>query len=124
MFRVTSTLQPRTRWIVLRRPSKALLGCLFALFAALCVPSCTALILVYGNFQRGQHLLFQRGGRSATHLSGTHQLASRVIEFNNQMWDSIKVKMGYIRQALPSPSGMPAYETVNWTSPAALSTTF
>ena len=88
--------------------------------------SCKALVLVYDNFQRGQHLLYQRGGHSSTFLSGTHQLAAKVNEFENQTWDNDdgKVAMTYVNQVKPSPSGMPRWEDIDITSPEALSAEF
>jgi len=86
-------------------------------------------MMVFDNHQTGQQLQGQRGGHSSSFLKGTTELANKMNKFNDTSWDLFKVELTYDRsQALPSPLGMPHFETINvaqaqtifancWTSP-------
>ena len=90
----------------------------------LLLSSCTALILVYDNFQRGQHLTEQREGKSSNYLKGTHQLANTVNEYTDTTHDESRVEMKYVNQPFPSPPGLPAFETVTLDSPVEVKQQF
>jgi len=82
----------------------------------------TAVItIVYDNYQRGQHLKYQREGSSSGYVKGTHQLANKVRLWKGTEYDTKFVEMDYVNQAIPSLPGLPAFENVNITSPLAVS---
>jgi hypothetical protein len=71
-------------------------------------------LMVRDNFQRGQELRDQRGGRSSKFLIGTVEAAHRVIPFHHFQWDGRNIIMRYDReQSRPSPFGMRAYESLD-----------
>jgi hypothetical protein len=81
-------------------------------------------LMVWDNFQRGQELREQRGGRSSKFLIGTIEAAHRVIPFVNRFgfpnrkWDDRNMMMMYDREQLrPSPLGMRSYELIDADSP-------
>ena len=81
-------------------------------------------LMVWDNFQRGQELREQRGGRSSKFLIGTVEAAHRVIPlvnrfgFPNRKWDDRNMMMMYDREQLrPSPLGMRSYELIDADSP-------
>jgi hypothetical protein len=70
--------------------------------------------MVWDNFQRGQELRDQCGGRSSKFLIGTVEAAHRVIPFHCFQWDDHNIIMRYDReQSCPSPFGMRAYESLD-----------
>jgi hypothetical protein len=79
---------------------------------------------VYGlmgldNFQHGNQLSDQRGGRSSKFLIGTTKAAHCVFLFLDFQWDQCKTEMMYCQQQIiPSPLGMQSYETNNMTLPS------
>jgi hypothetical protein len=80
--------------------------------------------MVWDNFQRGQELCDQHGGRSSKFLIGTVEAAHRVIPFLNKFglpndkWNNCNMLMSYDRtQSRPSPLGMQSYESINPNSP-------
>jgi hypothetical protein len=81
-------------------------------------------LMVWDNFQRGQELCDQHGGRSSKFLMGTVEAAHRVIPFLNRFglpndkWNDRNMLMSYDRaQSRPSPLGMRSYELINPNSP-------
>ena len=80
--------------------------------------SCRALLFAYDNYQRGVTLQHQRGEHSSAYFKGTHQVAHKVNEFSDQSFDSSFVTFTQFDQAIPSPWGMPAFETVDLLHPA------
>jgi hypothetical protein len=70
-------------------------------------------LMVWDNFQQGQKLREQRGGRSSKFLIGTVEAAHRVVPFlnrfgfSNEKWNNRNMLMTYDRtQSRPSPLGM------------------
>ena len=72
---------------------------------------CVAVALCYDNFQRGVSLKNQRGEHSSAFFKGTHQCAHNIVEFDDDTFDGIYPEFTQIDQAIPSPWGMPAFET-------------
>jgi hypothetical protein len=69
-------------------------------------------LMAWGNFQRGQELRDQHGGRSSKFLIGMVEAAHRVIPFHHFQWDDCNIIMQYDReQSRPSPFGMRAYKS-------------
>ena len=77
-----------------------------------------AVLICYNNFQRVFSLENQRGGRSSAYFCGTHQVAHKIIPFQDDTFDAMYVSVTYIDQAVSSPWGMPAYEEFDPSSPA------
>ena len=75
-----------------------------------------ALVLCYDNFQRGLTLQHQRGKHSSAFFNGTHQCAHKVVPFNNTTFDLFFPEFTQLNQDIPSPWGMPAFETINKSS--------
>jgi hypothetical protein len=70
-------------------------------------------LMVLDNFQRGNQLRHQRGGRSNKFLIGTTEAAHRVIPFLNLSWDCRHVHLTYDKnQIIPAPLGMRSYESI------------
>ena len=70
-------------------------------------------LMVWDNFQQGQELREQHGGRSSKFLIGTVKAAHHVIPFlnkfglPNEKWNDRNMLMSYDRtQSHPSPLGM------------------
>ncbi len=75
--------------------------------------------MVLDNFQRGNQLWDQRGGKSSKFLIGTTEAAHRVFPFLDFCWDHRKIEMTYGKeQILPSPLGMQLYDTIDITLPS------
>ena len=71
-------------------------------------------LMVLDNFQHGNKLRDQRGGRSNKFLIGTTEAAHRVIPFLFFSWDDQFIELNYDKhQIVPSPLGMCAYETIS-----------
>ena len=75
--------------------------------------SCQSGLMVWDNFQQGQELCGQHGGRLSKFLIGTVEAAHRVIPFlnkfglPNEKWNDRNMLMSYDRtQSHPSPLGM------------------
>jgi hypothetical protein len=76
-------------------------------------------LMVLDNFQHGNQLRDQRGGKSNKFLIGTTEAAHRVFPFLDFCWDHRKIEMTYSKeQIVPSPLGMRLYETIDITSPS------
>ena len=82
--------------------------------------SCQSGLFVWDNFQRGQELCEQCGGRSSKFLIGTVEAVHRVIPFlnkfgvSNEKWNDCNMLMTYDRsQSRPSPLGMRSYKLIN-----------
>ncbi len=71
-------------------------------------------LMVMDNFQRGNQLRHQRGGRSNKFLIGTTEDAHRVIPFLNFSWDCRHVHDK--NQIVPAPLGMRSYESISFES--------
>ena len=76
--------------------------------------------MVWDNFQWGQELRKQRGGRSSKFLIGTVEAAHCVIPFlnrfglPNEKWNDRNMLMTYDRsQSHPSPLGMRSYKLID-----------
>ena len=76
--------------------------------------------MVWDNFQQGQELCDQRGGRSSKFLIGTVEAAHCVMPFLNKFglpndkWNDRNMLMSYDRtQSRPSPLGMRSYKSIN-----------
>ncbi len=79
-------------------------------------------LMVFGNFQQGNHLREQWGGKSSKFLIGTTEATHRVNPFLNFTWDHWKIELTYtLDQIVPSPLGMQLYETMDL-MPATLGT--
>ena len=74
---------------------------------------CSSLIITFDNVQRGLALENQRGGQSSSFFKGTNQVAHKVIVFNDTSYNSQHVELTYHDQVIPSPQGMPLFETVD-----------
>ena len=82
----------------------------------------SSLILVYDNYQIGQHRKFQSGGSSSRFLNGTHRLAVEFRPFDNKSFDDLRVELTYDgTQPLASPVGMPKLEVVDIKDPEEVS---
>ncbi len=76
-------------------------------------------LMVLDNFQHGDQLREQCGGRSRKFIIGTTEAAHRVFPFLDSWWDHCKIEMSYSKeQVIPSPLGMRLYETLDLTSPS------
>lgn len=74
-------------------------------------------LMVMDNFQRGNQLRHQRGGRSNKFLIGTTEAAHRVVPFLNFSWDCHNVDLAYNKdQIVPAPLGMRSYECISFAS--------
>ena len=72
-------------------------------------------LMVLDNFQQGNQLRAQRGGRSGKFLIGTMEAAHREKSFLNLTRDYMRVEIRYCQhQVIPSPLGMRLYETIDW----------
>ena len=77
-------------------------------------------LMVWDNFQRGQKLSEQCGGRSSKFLIGIVEAAHRVVPFldrfgfSNEKWNDCNMLMTYDRTWLhPSPLSMQSYESID-----------
>jgi len=72
------------------------------------------------NFQWGQQLREQRGGKSSKFLIGTTEAAHRVFPFFNFEWDHAqRIDMSFTKkQIIPLPLGMRSYEAIDFSSPS------
>ena len=71
-------------------------------------------LMVWDNFQRGNEIQDQRGGRSSEFLIGTVQAAHCVVPFVDIRWNDRNVFMRYDHlQSRPSPLGMRRYESLD-----------
>jgi hypothetical protein len=77
-------------------------------------------LMVWDNFQRGQELREQRGGRSSKFLIGMVEAAHRVLPFVNRFgfpnrkWDDRNMMMMYDReQSCPSPLGKRSHQSID-----------
>lgn len=76
-------------------------------------------LMVLDNFQWGQQLREQRGGKSSKLLIGTTEAAHRVFSYLNFEWDAHKIGMTFTKkQVIPSPHHMRTYEMINFSSPS------
>ncbi len=74
-------------------------------------------LMVLDNFQCGNQLHDQCGGRSNKFLIGTTKAAHRIIPFLNFSWDDRYIELSYDKdQIVPSPLGMRSYETISFES--------
>ncbi len=83
-----------------------------------CLSSYKCLILVFDNYQRGQHLRFQREKHSSSFLKGTTQVALQGWEWIDDTWDELyKTKFETITYSnelvIPSAPYMPRLEEYN-----------
>ncbi len=73
--------------------------------------------MVWDNFQRGQELRDQRGGRSNEYLIGTVEAAHHMVSFLQFQSDDCNIMMTYDwHQRHPLPLGMRAYEACDHSS--------
>ena len=70
-----------------------------------------AITFVIDNYGETVKLLHQRGERSATRLSGTHEMAIKVNQYTKTKHDHVKCEVMYVTdQNYPPPVLMAAYE--------------
>ena len=80
----------------------------------------TISVSVFDNSQVMQSFKFQRGGKSSDVLLRTTRMFIEpmvprlVLLFR---WPTQKVKLTYLNQKIPSPPGMPRYESINSVEP-------
>jgi hypothetical protein len=97
-------------------------------FCSLLASRCSGL-MVWDNFQWGQELREQRGGRYNTFLIGTVEAAHRVLPFVNRFgfpnrkWDNCNMMMTYDREQ-SRPFGMRLYESIDAHSPMGQTCSF
>jgi hypothetical protein len=76
-------------------------------------------LMVLDNFQRGQPLREQRGGKSSKFLIRTSEAAHRVFSFLNFAWNAHKIGMTFTKkQVKPSLLQMRMYEMIDFSSPS------
>ena len=77
-------------------------------------------LMMLDNFQRGQQLREQHGGKSRKLLIGTTGAAQGVFPFFNFEWDHAqRINMSFTKkQIIPLPLGMRLYEAIDFSSPS------
>ena len=73
-----------------------------------------AIKFIMDNYEERQTNKYARGGCNSGIMSGTHQLAERVIPFNNTTWDDKSIALTYTpTQRTPSMALMPHFERLD-----------